>query len=274
MPNIPNNDTELSLQDQKMIQEIRSLKFKYRLAVLGIIGTIIAFVIGNQADIKAIFYPAPAIKIVTNDTFLQQHGTLQIYSSSGGSESPVLQTSASEASDDWLTLKSGAYRVVVQLNNIKKFDEQVILENGDKELLVIEGNHSQIQLKVVNKTPHPYPGAVLQLQVGSSGNGYLWIYELMDNNQFQQHYPPLGATAERHSIYAGKTFTLPDKENYGLRAGNKVGQENLLFVITSTHDVTIADTIAARMANATTKASGENMWENWGIYHLSYQVEL
>lgn len=256
-----------------MIQEIRTLKLKYRLAVLGIIGVIIAFVIGNQADIKAILYPAPAIKIITGDTFLQQHGTLQIYPSSSGSKSPVLQTSVSEASD-WLTLKPGAYRVVVQLNNIKRLDEQVVLENGDKEPLVIEGNHRQIQLKVVNKIPHPYPGAVLQLQVESSGNGYLWIYELMDNNQFQRLYPPVGAVAERHSIYAGKPFTLPDKENYGLRAGNKAGQENLLFVVTSTHDVAIADAIAARMADATTKASGEDVQENWGIYHMSYQIEL
>lgn len=273
MPNTPNNDTDLSWQDQKMIQEIRTLKLKYRLAVLGIIGTIIAFVIGNQADIKAIFYPPPAIKIVTNDTFLQQHGALQIYHSSSEPESPFLQTSVSEASD-WLTLKPGAYRVVVQLNDIKKLDTQIVLENGDMEPLVIEQDHSKIQLKVVNKTPHPYPEAAVQLQVESSGNGYLWIYGLLNNNQFQRHYPPVGATAERHSIYVGKPFALPDKENYGLRAGNKVGQENLLFVVTSTHDATIADAITARMAGATTKASGGEVQENWGIYRLSYQVEL
>ncbi len=58
-----NNNTDLSLQDQKMIQEIQTLKLKYRLAVLGIMGTITAFIIGNQADIKAIFYPLPVIKI-------------------------------------------------------------------------------------------------------------------------------------------------------------------------------------------------------------------
>jgi hypothetical protein len=272
MPNTQNSGMDVSLQDQKTIEEIRTLKLKYRLAVLGIIGTILAFIVGNLTDIKAIFYPPPAIKIVTSDTFLKTHGVLMVYSSSEP-DSPVMQTSVSEA-NDWLTLKPGAYRVVVQLNNIRRLDEHVVLENGDKEPLLIEHSYSQIQLKVVNETPEPYPGSVLRLRVESSGNGYLWIYELLNNNQFRRHYPPVGVVAERHSIYAGKPFTLPDEKNYGLRAGNKEGQENLLFVVTSTHDVTIADAIAARMANATTKASGGDVQENWGIYLLSYQVEL
>lgn len=126
----------------------------------------------------------------------------------------------------------------------------------------------------MNKTPRPHPGSVLQFQIESSGNGYLWIYELLDNNEFPQLYPQVGAPAESHSIYAGKPFILPDKKDYGLSAGNEAGQENLLFVVTSTHDVNKANTIAARMANATTKASGGDVLENWGVFLLSYQVEL
>lgn len=135
MPNHPNNETEVSLQDQKMIQEIRSLKLKYRLAVLGVIGTIIAFVIGNREDIKAIFYPAPVIKIVSNDAFLQQHGIMQIYDTPSNSKSPVLEISVREASE-WLTWKPGAYRFVIHSKNIKKLDKQLNLVNVIKNYLL------------------------------------------------------------------------------------------------------------------------------------------
>ncbi len=197
---------------------------------------------------------------------------LEIYHTAREPESLVLKTSVQEAGD-WLILKPGPYRVVVQLNNIKRLDTQIVLENGDKEPLLIQQAFSRIQLKVVNKIPRPHPGEALDLQVESSGNGYLWIHELLSNNQVQRLYPPVGATADRHSIHVGKPFVLPDKEDYGLRAGKKQGKETLLFIVTSTHDAAIADSIAARMAGATTKASAGEMIENWGIYRLSYQVE-
>lgn len=267
------NDKGLSLQDQKVFHEIKRLKLLNIIAVLSLVGSVIAFVIGNLADIKSLFYRPPAIKVVTNDAFLQQNGTLTVIDLSSDPEHTVLTTSVGEAAD-WITLDPGSYRFKVELNKIIKYDERMILKGGDKEALVINADNRMIQLKVVNNTPRPSPHASLSINVESSGNGYLWIYELLADNKYQKLYPPVGSYPERNYIKVGETFSLPDNRNFGLRAGDKVGQEDLVFIITSTYDVIAADDIAARMANAVTKAAGKEIWENWGVYKLSYQVEL
>jgi hypothetical protein len=272
MPELSNDQTP-SLQEQKLREEIRSLKLKYRLALLGVMSAVIAFVVENYVEIKDILYPAPSVKVLTKDRFLQEHGVVEIFDAAKTGAEPTLKTSVREASD-WFEVKAGAYRFVVSLNQQTVLDQQLMLENGDREALLVQGIPQQIQLTVKNETPFPYPQSALKLTIESSGNGYLWIYELKDNNEYQKLYPPDGATKEQHFLYAGEPFHLPDAQNYGLKAGEKVGEENLLFVITSTHKVTTADAIAASMAKATTKASAGPVEENWGVYHLRYRVEL
>lgn len=72
----------------------------------------------------------------------------------------------------------------------------------------------------------------------------------------------------------GKSFIIPDSNDYGITAGDQAGEEQLLFVITSTNRPALANKIAARFAGSTTKAYGGRVTENWGVDDLKYPVGL
>ena len=115
-------------------------------------------------------------------------------------------------------------------------------------------------------------GEAAKFKLIASGNGYLWIYELGPDNSYTLLYPSV--TTASNQISAGKSFIIPDSNDYGITAGDQAGEEQLLFVITSTDRPALANKIAARFAGSTTKAYGGQVTENWGVYELKYPVGL
>lgn len=239
-------------------------------------GAAAAFIILNYTSITEILYPPPRLRLSVEDAYLKQVGTLSIYRNTNTSN-PFLKTSIAEALD-WLPLEQGAYRLELTINDNRYFTRELFLYRGDRETLVIpkQMGTQTIQVTVFNNTPHPPPGSPLHLRVISSGNGFLWIYDLSPEGNPSLVYPgQSGIRSQNHAITAGEPFTIPDPKQKGIFVSNEPGEENLLVVVTSSGQRTTADKIASRMSKAgIAKARGGRIEENWGITLLHYRVSL
>jgi len=264
-------DDKVTLETEKLRQDIRSLRQQRLLAILGVIGTVIAFLFANLGDIKAIFYPPPEIKLVLEDDFLKRTGSFSLYDSTA-MDKPLMTLAANEVTD-WLTVEPGAYVIIISSGETQVFKRDLFLKDGDREPVVIPPyNTPNIKLVVTNDIPRPVPGSTLKFHIQASGNGYLWVYELGQEQRYSLLYPGVGAASNQISV--NEPFILPDSNDYGIKAGDQPGEEKLLFVVTSSSRPAQANKIAARMAGVTTKASGGVVNENWGVQALSYQVKL
>ncbi len=264
-------DDKVTLETEKLRQDIRSLRLQRLLAILGVVGTIIAFLVGNMSDIKAIFYPPPKIKLVFQGDFLKRTGTFSLYHNTDINKA-LMKLAAKEATD-WVSVDPGAYDIIISSGKSQVFKRELILKNGDREAVIIPPYFTpNIKLVVTSDILRPAPGSTLKFHIQTSGNGYLWVYEISREQGFRLLYPGVGAASNRISV--NKPFILPDSNNYGISAGDQPGEEKLLFVVTSSSHPAQANKIAARMSGVVTKASGSVITENWGVQLLSYQVQL
>ncbi len=267
-------DNEHSLKEAKLLEEIRGLKQQRLIAILSAIGAVLVFLVTNYTKITDIFYPSPKFRLAVEDTYLQQVGGLLVYKSQDSS-SPVLKTSIAEALD-WLPMQEGAFRLELTVEDETFFKKELFLAAGDRETLIIppQKQTQTIEVSVFNDTPRPPPGSPLHLRVISSGNGFLWVYDLPEVGKPALVYPPLsGLGSKLHAIAAGESFSIPDPDKNVIFTASEPGEENLLVVVTSSKQRTTADKIADKMASTTiSKASAGRIEENWGLKQLHYKV--
>ena len=79
----------------------------------------------------------------------------------------------------------------------------------------------------------PLPGEAIDIKIDVTGNGYLWIYELKNTKMYSLIYPNIKNYTYKNEIYIGETFSFSDKNGITIFAGEKEGEETLLFVVTS-----------------------------------------
>jgi hypothetical protein len=269
----PDNPVGHSLENSKLQEEIRSLKQQRLIGIISAIGAVVAFCVINYTNIMGIFYPPPKIKLIVNDPYVKRNGSIKIKNIQNESEYPNISTSVDQALD-WIPLKEGSYRLVLSVNDKDYFKEDLFLNAGDRDIVTIpERNDQTIDITVYNSTPNPPPGSPLHLQIESSGNGYLWIYDLPAQDNPALIYPAKDAAGERHKINVGQTYQIPDSEKHGIFVADQLIEENLLVIVTSSNSLSIADKIAASMSRKTvSKASSGTIDENWGISILTYKV--
>ncbi len=276
--NAPENSTkskrdEHELEKARLCEEIRSLKLQRLLAVLSTIGAIVAFFVVNHSKINRILNPPPKLKLVVEDPYIKHVGRL-IIENTGKDKSSTLNTSVS-AAIDWIPMKAGAYRLKLMIGDTICLDQDVILRAGDKQTVFIpKRNYQTIHVTVKNFTPRPRPGEPIQLEIESSGNGFIWVYDLSSPDTPKLTYPSPKDTAAPRAITAGKTFKIPDSEGTGIFASDKPTEEKLLVVVTSSNSLILANRIAYRMSAASTKASSGQIRENWGVSLVRYRVGL
>lgn len=265
-----------SLEEAKLREEIRGLKQQRFIAVLSALGAVLAFLITNYTRVTDILYPPPKFRLAVEDAYLMEVGTLQVFDNQKGSE-PVLTTSVAEALD-WIPMEEGAFRLELVVGEDSFFNKELFLAAGDRETLAIPAlrRNQTIDVSVFNQTPRPPPGSPLHLRVVSSGNGFLWVYDLPETGKPTLVYPPVSRLGtELHAINTGENFSIPDQERNGIFVSNEPTEERLLVVVTSSRQRVTADKIAARMSAVTiSKASGGRIEENWGVDQLSYRVGL
>ncbi len=268
-------ETKQTLEQAKLQEQIRTLKQQRLLAVLSAIGAVLAFFVINHTKIMNIVTPSPRLRLEVKDPYVEKIGKLHIESTGLGSEESAFDTSV-KAARDWIPMKAGSYHLVLSVNDSVVFEQEVILEAGDKKVIVIPERRDQaIHVTVKNNTPRPPPGSPLQLMIESSGNGFLWIYDLPEKGNPVLVYPPETATGASHAITVGKTYQIPDSDKNAIFVANEPTEETLLVVVTSSDSRVTADKIASRMSKAAIpKASSGKIKENWGVSLIRYKVGI
>jgi hypothetical protein len=258
------------IKKKKLLSEIKWLKTQRTIALLGVIGAVLAFSITNIASLERLFYNKPMFNIEVDNEYLLKHGELIVYNNYDSIEPrQVIRTKLNEASD-YTSIAEGSYTFVIRNKNINLLSEQLLLKEGDVKTIILPSlNRNIININVTNLTPKPLPEQPLEFSIETSGNGYLWVFEHVDK-QYALLYPARGNIVE---IRAMSEFKLVPSDKEGLFAGSTIGEEKLLFVVTSNGDSNVAQRIANNLSDSIiTKASAGKLKENWGATEISYKV--
>jgi len=101
------------------------------------------------------------------------------------------------------------------------------------------------------------------------------VFDFSDDGKYSQVYPDLKTPNTVAAIRAGETYKIPDAKGVNILTNENVGQERLLFIVTSAPLSEEAQKIATRMSKAViSKASTGREKTNWGIASLQYNVSL
>jgi hypothetical protein len=260
------------VKKQQILAEIRLLRIQSVIAILTIFGVIIAFLILNLPQIRALF-PKPRIRIEVKQEPILREGSVAITRI----DDPGKKTITCPIRDaiNWISLDPGSYNLSLLLLNHELWSFDYLLESGERKVIYVpEQFLGNIQVFVKNNTTNPLPEEMLNLAINVTGNGFLWVYELTKEHRFSRIYPTLSSSKYSNAIYVDKTFRFPDKDNIAVFAKDKEGIETMLFVVTSVMSEASADEIANRMTKITLgKASARERENNWGVAKITYIVE-
>lgn len=106
----------------------------------------------------------------------------------------------------------------------------------------------------------------------ASGNGYLWVFEERSDG-YVPIYPENCPSKCGNDIRAEENYLFPDRKHRVLFAGDRPGSETLLFMVTSSEELSAAQQIALRFDNGIPKASSGSRGPNWGYAKVSYIID-
>lgn len=274
-----NNDNTNDLKNEKMKlevemlqEEVKKARRENRIWVISLLIAIVGFGLGNLNTIKDLVIREPQLRLIVEDSFVKRVGMVRIAHTSGNREVAV-ETSISEA-EEWLTLSPGSYEVEISVEGKPFYSQKILLKPGDSEPIIVPQRETgSIRILVKNHTPNPKPGTPLDLSIESSGNGFLWVYDHSKDGKFSLVYPDPQKPGTLAEIRAGKTYTIPDANGINITTNDDIGQERLLFVVTSSPSAQDAQKIVTRISEAViSKADTGHEKANWGIARLQYDV--
>lgn len=265
----PNSATERD----KLSEEIKSLRLQRVLLILTTLGSLGVFVIRDFANIQMFLYPPPALKVISADPFVQENASLSVSRLEDGKWHQIVKTRVSEG-EDWIKLSEGSFAISVQLNGESFFSSEIQLQNGDHRVILVDKSISgPMRIAVNNNTPKPRPKAPIMLDIKSSGRGYLWLFDVTPDQKLALIYPPPLSLETSHEILPEVAYQLPDKNGFGVFAGEHEGLERIAAVVTATPDQAKALGIAGQFTKAAKiKASGGQVTVDWGAVVESYYV--
>ncbi|MGD2086864.1 MAG: hypothetical protein PVH61_11845 [Candidatus Aminicenantes bacterium] len=266
--NIPEN-----IKNQHILAEIRLLKIQAVVAILTVFGALVAFIITNHHTVKNLILSSK-IKTKTNDIRILRNGKITISKIIEGDEKEVIKCSIKE-STSWIKLKPGSYRVSLKYFDHNIWSREFLLQTGESEIIQIPDQFmGNIQVFVKIGKMNLLPTETLDITVETTGNGYLWVYEITDENRYSRIYPPKTTSNYCNEINVEEPFRFPDRKNLVLAAGDKEGKESLLFVITSVNRETFADEVISRVTDlSVVKTILREKEFNWGIAEITYNIK-
>ena len=260
------------LEVEKLQEEVKKARRENRIWIIGLLIAIAGFGLGNLNTIKGLVIREPRVRLIVEDAFVKRVGMVRIAHTSGDKQVAV-ETSVSEA-QGWLTLQPGSYEVEITVEDKVFYSRKLLLKAGDSEPIIVPGRATgSIRIAVKNHTPEPKPGTPLDLSIESSGNGFLWVFDHSEDGKFSRIYPDPATPSVVAEIQAGKTYSIPDARGIKILTNEDVGQERLLFVVTSSASEQNAQKIVTRMSEAViSKANIGHEKANWGFARLQYDV--
>ena len=239
--------------------EIKHLKIKIALAIVAPVFIVLSFLIKNNTDVRDLLFQTK-IKInstinntiVDYDVILSNNETNYIFSSSQFVQS--------------ITVLPGTYNISAQYYEKEIWRSRVSIEAHTTTIVILPNLFSgRILVNVINNTPYPFQGQPLSINIESSGNGCLWIYDL--NNNSYKRILPVDNTC--HRVLAGKSIT-----DIKLVAGENKDSDSIAFLVTASDSSVIADGIINKQFSENPiKSSLNNNVLNWGLKVLRYKIK-
>jgi hypothetical protein len=130
----------------------------------------------------------------------------------------------------------------------------------------------QIYVSVKINNPKPFPESIIDIEISSSGNGYLWIFENIEENTFEMRYP--SSEHSNNQIFAEKTFSFPDSNDMALFSGTEAKVESYIVIVTSVQDSNYAKDLLQLITGTAIidKGTIQKKRMNWGASSFSYEV--
>lgn len=262
------DSSKISNDIVKIKEEIKSIRFQRNIAILGIVGSILATIIqyaGGFIDM----YSKAYLSFHLQDEFLHEKAKIRVTSTT--SNKPYDLVFDAVVLDKPLRIPTGFYDVSISLNQNVLFTKNIHAAIREKvELNVPKQFIGSIQVFARLNTIKVYPEMLLPLIVESSEDGFLWIYEIDKLNEVIPLFP---ITDQINSISSNSSMILPDNYGRGIKAGDK-DEEVLLFIVTEENNQMKSDQIAQKIAGVTTKASIVDGIQKYGVFTIKYKIEI
>ena len=255
------------IKRKQVLAEYATIKLQYRLAILGIIGSVIAFFVIQQNNIRELFRSNPRIIYISNESFVHDKALVTINDSKG----ELKGKSEIKNMGKGFELPPGSYTSTVQIDTQQVWQESfVIAANETRKIVLPEFYANAIRVYVKNNTTATAPSQQIDVDISASGNGYLWIYELVNQKESKLLFPN-SPSDNKHVIQSGEPFVFPD--GLSLFTGKEIKQEKYVFLVTSINDETFANDVMNMLyAKTITKGDVRNIDQNWGYQEISVQV--
>jgi hypothetical protein len=258
------------IKKKEILNSIRSVKIQYIIAILGVIGAAISFIVIQQNQIKALFQHNPRISFTISESMTQQKGVIDIRDIKGA----VKVHSELRAITKDVELDPGSYIFTITLGGEKLWEEPMLLQvNDNKNIVLPHFLDGKIKVFLSNGTPTPHPGEPIDLDISASGNGFLWIYQKYRPDSIRLLFPTAAQTLPEsaNAVFAEHPYAFPPK--FGLVAGNAPGPEEYLFLVSSINEEQYADNVI-KMIYQTDVEKGEiaSLEKNWGLQTLLVNV--
>lgn len=255
------------IKRKQVLAELATVRLQYRIAILGIIGSAIAFFVIQQKNIKGLFTNDPRIIYNSNEFFVQDKALVSIRDSKG----ELKGRADIKNMGDGFELPPGSYTSTIQIDTQQIWQESfVIAANETRKIILPEFYTNAIKVHVKNNTGSIGPGQRIDVAISASGNGYLWIYELMNKTESKLLFPADPST-NTNMIRSGEAFSFPD--DLSLFTGKEIKQEKYIFLVTSINDESFANNIMSMLyAKTITKGEVKDIDQNWGFQEISVQV--
>lgn len=247
---IKNNKKE---EKKDKYENIKSL-----ITIITPIGVVLAFLILNYQTIFTLINPTK-ISLSMKEKFLYQTNTfINLSNKDNNLTIPI------ESLKKGLSISSGSYRISLIYYNKKIWESFIFIEKGKNTAILLPTlQEDKIILNVKNYDPNPFEGTRMNLDIKSSGNGCLWIYDINKNKAIKIH--PL--TNECSPIYAGEVIST-----IHLSAGLKKKSDTILFLVTASKLYEDANNIVSKKVGKKINKGTIDSDLNWGTYILQYPI--
>jgi hypothetical protein len=241
--------------------------------IAGAIGGIVGFAFANYTEILDLIYPA-TISVAARPYPLDIVVALEPV----GQRESVPLVFRGEGEVDSIKAKPGYYVLTTRYEDAV-FDKKVIrLERGRNSSFgfpspgELEGLFGELRFFVSGLKTFYAPGERMPLEVASNANGFVWAYEKKVNASTLLRVFPPESKPIANAISAGSSLRFTAVTEDGFYAESDPGNHQILFVLTSANDASLADALAGNLTGLDGKGFGPSK-EIWGYFSHVYEVK-
>jgi hypothetical protein len=258
------------VKKKQILAEIRSIKIQSAIAILSVIGSAVAFIVIQQQSIKKLFETNPKLVVRCNDPFLKRAAKIKFVSTTNAQNS---FESDLKNIDEEIEIPPGAYASSLTFEGKEIWTENFIMEMNKSQIITLpEFFNNKINVYAKPASSAVKPGGRIDVDINSSGNGFLWVYELTSSQEIKLLFPSDSEiNSNVHQVLASAPFQFP--EDVYLAAGTQEQKEKYIFMVTSINNPTYAhEMVTSLYGNEIDKGVIQSIDKNWGLASVEIDV--